>query len=72
MALKLTITAYRLLSNRIKTIYLLISPAVNVNSLSSAASKSYRALTFLGSLAGVVDTTAVDVKLVDGYSEELN
>lgn len=52
--------------------YLLISPVLKVNSLSSAASKSYRALTFLGSLAGVVlELRLVAPKFVEGYKEEL-
>lgn len=49
------------------TFYLLISPLLKVSSLSSAASKLYNALTFLGSFAGA--TGAKLLKLVDGYSD---
>lgn len=49
----------------------LISPVKKVNSLSSAASKSYRALTLRGSLGfgfALLDDAAI---FIDGYREEL-
>lgn len=53
---------------------ILISPELKVNSLSSAASKSYNALTFLASLTGaavaVLDVVA-DTLLTDGYKDVL-